>query len=93
MRGRPHAAPILVSNHRSFIEVIFYYWYHGPCFVAKGEVSKWPVVGTVARAFQTIFVFRAESGSKNDTLDAIANRARDDKNHWPPLLIFPGKLS
>ena len=83
----------MVNLHSNFVDLepIFLYYYHGSCFVAKGEISKWPLIGTITKALQTIFVFRAEANSKSGTLDSISHRANDSQS-WTQIVIFPGKF-
>jgi 1-acyl-sn-glycerol-3-phosphate acyltransferase len=59
VRGPRPAAPfVLVSNHLSYLDVVLL----GsalPCvFVAKAEVERWPVIGALCRAADTLFIDR-----------------------------------
>jgi 1-acyl-sn-glycerol-3-phosphate acyltransferase len=57
----PGAAPssgLLVSNHLSHLDVLFYATAYQCIFVAKHEVSRWPVFGWFARWGGTVFVRR-----------------------------------
>lgn len=52
------APAILVSNHVSWFDVIFYCAYNCPSFLAKEEVANIPFYGTIATSIQSIFVTR-----------------------------------
>ena len=67
--GEPPRAPFcLVSNHLSYVDIVLLGSRLGCVFVAKGEVSDWPVIGFLARAAGTIFVNRR---SKRDALRVL----------------------
>jgi 1-acyl-sn-glycerol-3-phosphate acyltransferase len=66
-------------------------YYVAPCFVAKGAVAHWPIVGSIATAFQTVFVEREAQASRSQTLDKIKDRyciscqfaeSLKSKEHW-----------
>jgi 1-acyl-sn-glycerol-3-phosphate acyltransferase len=61
---RIHGAPptgdavLLVANHVSWLDSYAVTAIDPACFVAKSEVATWPVIGTIARRFGTIFITR-----------------------------------
>ena len=58
-KGKParrELAPIVVSNHLSFIEPIFYFYELFPTIVASESHDSLPFVGTIIRAMQVISV-------------------------------------
>lgn len=48
-------APIVVSNHVSYIEPIFYFYELFPTIVASESHDSIPFVGTIIRAMQVIY--------------------------------------
>ena len=57
--GRPdRQASALVANHVSWIDVLAINSNDRVCFVAKGEVAGWALIGWLARATGTVFVSR-----------------------------------
>ena len=40
---------MIVSNHIAFIETLYYGWRVFPSFVAKSDVMKYPIVGTIGK--------------------------------------------
>jgi len=53
-----HRSSALVANHVSWIDVLAINANARVCFVAKGEVAGWPLIGWLARATGTVFVSR-----------------------------------
>lgn len=61
-RGRPaprETAPIVVSNHVSYIEPIFFFYELFPTIVAAESHDSITLVGTIIRAMQVIFYYFA----------------------------------
>ena len=79
--GRP---VIYVSNHSSWVDIPVLGGVLAGCFVAKGDVARWPVIGTVARLGRTVFVSRsrATTGKERDSMRAVL-QAGDN------LILFP----
>jgi len=75
---------IYVSNHSSWIDVAVLGGRLEACFVAKEDVGRWPVIGTVSRLGRTIFVSRQRK---------TTGRERDDMrwrlSHGDDLILFP----
>ena len=65
--GRP---VVYVSNHSSWVDVPVVGGVLEGCFVAKGDVGTWPVIGTIARLGRTVFVSRsrASTGKERDAM-------------------------
>lgn len=54
----PERRAILVSNHISWLDIIVIGQYLPVYFVAKSDISSWPVIGYLARQGGTIFIRR-----------------------------------
>ncbi|KAK4537223.1 hypothetical protein CDCA_CDCA11G3248 [Cyanidium caldarium] len=84
------AAPILVSNHVSLFETLYFYARFAPSFLAKAEVRDMPVFGSVVEASSAIFVQRSEAKSRANVRNEILRRAQQfPPGSWPPLVVFP----
>jgi 1-acyl-sn-glycerol-3-phosphate acyltransferase len=83
-----HATPgrpvVFVSNHSSWVDVPILGGILDGCFVAKGEVAGWPVIGTIARLGRSVFVSR-QRGATSRELDDMRTRLRAGDN----LILFP----
>ncbi|KAL5727774.1 hypothetical protein ACHQM5_000929 [Ranunculus cassubicifolius] len=89
-KGRPakrELAPIVVSNHVSYIEPIFFFYELFPTIVASESHDSIPFVGTIIRAMQVIYVNRFSSASRKDAVNEIKRKAACDR--FPRLLLFP----
>jgi len=54
----PERRAILISNHISWLDIIVIGQYLPAYFVAKSDISSWPVIGYLARQGGTIFIRR-----------------------------------
>lgn len=58
--GDPPSAPcLLVTNHLSYVDVLVLASLLPARFVAKSELSGWPVIGAMCRTVDTLFIDRA----------------------------------
>ena len=59
VQGRPPEPPFfLVSNHLGYLDIVLLAAQMPCVFVAKAEVAGWPVVGSLCRAADTLFIDR-----------------------------------
>ncbi|KAL1195079.1 Lysophospholipid acyltransferase LPEAT2 [Cardamine amara subsp. amara] len=89
-KGKParrEIAPIVVSNHVSYIEPIFYFYELSPTIVASESHDSLPFVGTIIRAMQVIYVNRFSQQSRKNAVHEIKRKASCDR--FPRLLLFP----
>ncbi|XWS77133.1 hypothetical protein CRYUN_Cryun01aG0235900 [Craigia yunnanensis] len=89
-KGKPaprEIAPIVVSNHVSYIEPIFYFYELFSTIVASESHDSIPFVGTIIRAMQVIYVNRSSPASRKNAVNEIKRRASWDT--FPRLLLFP----
>ncbi|KAF8412339.1 hypothetical protein HHK36_000301 [Tetracentron sinense] len=73
-RGRPasrETAPIVVSNHVSYIDPIFFFYELFPTIVASESHDAIPFVGTIIRAMQVIYVNRFSAPSRKHAVNEI----------------------
>jgi 1-acyl-sn-glycerol-3-phosphate acyltransferase len=85
----PTEAPIVVSNHSSFIDLALVQRLRGAA-VSSSHNKRIPVLGALSRCFQFIFVDRADKDSKRGSMATIERRAADAAHGpWPQTVIFP----
>ncbi|KAG7998260.1 hypothetical protein I3843_01G250000 [Carya illinoinensis] len=73
-KGKPaprEIAPIVVSNHVSYIEPIFYFYELFPTIVAAESHDSIPLVGTIIRSMQVIYVNRFSPSSRKRAINEI----------------------
>lgn len=82
----PRTTPTLVvANHISWLDV-FVILAICPCrFVAKSEVRRWPLIGTLADATDTLFIERQSARDALRVVHLMTERLRQGET----LLIFP----
>lgn len=88
--GKPskrEVAPIVVSNHVSYIDPIFFFYELFPSFVSSASHSNIPGIGAIIRPMQVINVDRSSADSKRDAVKEINNRAQC--NEFPHVMLFP----
>jgi 1-acyl-sn-glycerol-3-phosphate acyltransferase len=80
-RGLP---VVFVSNHSSWMDIPALGACLPACFIAKGEVGRWPVISIIARLGRTVFISRRATGAARENAD-IARRLGDGDS----LVLFP----
>jgi 1-acyl-sn-glycerol-3-phosphate acyltransferase len=80
-RGLP---VVFISNHSSWMDIPALGSCLPACFIAKGEVGRWPVISIIARLGRTVFVSRRVTGAARENAD-IARRLGDGDS----LILFP----
>lgn len=77
---------IIISNHRSYLDILVFIWMHGPAFVMKREILDLPIVGWIAAVCGCIPVGRSPSGSASPIVEYTASC---ESSQQPALFIFP----
>ncbi|XP_016507657.1 lysophospholipid acyltransferase LPEAT2 isoform X1 [Nicotiana tabacum] len=89
-KGKPaprEIAPVVVSNHVSYIDPIFFFYELFPTIVASESHDSMPFVGTIIRAMQVIYVNRFSPTSRKHAVSEIKRKA--SCNQFPRVLLFP----
>jgi lyso-ornithine lipid O-acyltransferase len=81
----PHEGVLLLPNHRSYIDVVFFPIHLPVVFVAKAEVADWPLIGRCAKALGTVFVKRENRDSRRQTRQEVASRLQVGRS----VVVFP----
>jgi len=84
-RGRPmDGAGALMANHASWLDIVVLMRASRVFFVAKSEVSGWPLIGRIGRAIGTMFIARRPAEARAQTEALHARLRRGDQ-----LCLFP----
>jgi 1-acyl-sn-glycerol-3-phosphate acyltransferase len=87
VKGTPtKEAAIFIGNHISYIDIPLIMSCVPVVFVAKKQISKWPVFGAACRSVGCIFVDRDSRNSRSDAASLIAPCIHQRK---VSLAIFP----
>ncbi|KAF0925833.1 hypothetical protein E2562_018475 [Oryza meyeriana var. granulata] len=86
--GRPGA---LVSNHVSYVDILYHMSSSFPSFVAKRSVARLPMVGLISKCLGCIFVQRESKTSDfKGVSGAVTERIqRAHQQNSPMMLLFP----
>jgi len=79
--GRP---VVFVSNHSSWLDVLVLGGTLEACFISKGEVADWPLVGLIASLGRTVYVRRKRTSTARERDEMRARLAAGDS-----LILFP----
>ena len=81
----PQQPGLILSNHRSYIDIVLIPSKTPYVIVAKKEVSKWPVIGLASKALKVIFVDRESARNRKQVREQIINRLKEGLS----VLIYP----
>jgi len=65
---------VVVSNHRSIIDIAVLLSLFGGAMLARGDIERWPIMGAAARSAGTIFVDRSSKRSGAGAVQAMVDR-------------------
>lgn len=83
--SRPDRGTLLAANHISWLDIPAVMSTIDVDFVSKREVSRWPLVGTMAARAGTIFIARGDRAAAAATADLMAARLLQPYN----VIVFP----
>ena len=83
--GTPPTHGLVVCNHLSYLDVLILSAAMPCYFVAKMEISGWPIFGKAARNVGTIFLDR----SSQDSAQSVAEQMTERFKLPIPVLLFP----
>ncbi|KAG8052071.1 hypothetical protein GUJ93_ZPchr0001g32034 [Zizania palustris] len=83
----------IVSNHVSYVDILYHMSVSFPSFVAKESVSRLPLVGLISKCLGCIFVQRESKASDSKGVSgAVTERVQEvcQYKNSPMMLLFPG---
>lgn len=84
--GEPLSGPVLlVANHVGWIDIEAIHSQIAAGFVAKAEISRWPLIGWLARRGGTIYHQRGRSDSLHGVMHTMLERLQQGL----PVAVFP----
>ncbi len=81
----PGDGVLVVSNHRSYIDIAVIGKYLHCSFLAKAELGRWPVLGWAATAARTVYVRRDSAESRKKSRETIRKKI----NAGISFVVFP----
>jgi len=76
---------LMVANHTSYFDILVFSAAARVSFVAKHQVAKWPLFGTLARLQETVFIERERRSQTVEARDLIRKRLLEGD----ALVLFP----
>jgi 1-acyl-sn-glycerol-3-phosphate acyltransferase len=76
---------LFLANHTSWIDILIFSAAAPISFIAKSEVARWPLFGTLARLQRSVFVERARRVQTGEARDEIRERLLEGDG----LVLFP----
>lgn len=81
----PQSGTLLVSNHISWLDIIVIGKFVPAYFVAKSDISSWPVIGYLSRQGGTIFIRRGDKKHIKATTEKMVWVLKQNSN----IIAFP----
>lgn len=78
-------AAMFVCNHVTWLDIELVHSQRAACFVAKAEISHWPLLGWMAACGGTIFHHRGSNESMATVMQAMVERMRAGRS----VAVFP----
>ncbi len=86
VRGnRPSGPVLIVSNHVSWLDIVVMHATRHCRFIAKSEIEKWPLIGTLSTAAGTLYIERASRRDASRMVETMAQSLRNGD----VLAVFP----
>ena len=85
--GRPiqSRGVLMIANHTSYFDILVFSAAARVSFIAKHEVARWPLFGTLARLQETVFIEREKRSQTVAARDLIRGRLLEGD----ALVLFP----
>lgn len=81
----PEHGGLVVSNHRSYLDIVVILSFLDAAFLAKKELQSWPIFGIAAKRGNTVFVDRSSAQSRATARQALAERLAQGIS----VVVFP----
>lgn len=81
----PASTVLLVSNHATWLDVIVLSSVYPFSFLAKSEVSRWPLIGRLSAMSGTLFIRRSDVRSLQSSIRTIRDRLKRGRS----VSMFP----
>ena len=81
----------VISNHCSFLDIFFLASQFACSYIAKKSIEKIPLIKTIAKYLNTMYIDRTNEAERHKMAEAIAQRQKDiiESTIRRPLSIFP----
>lgn len=83
---------VIISNHVSYLDILYHMSSSFPSFVAKRSVGKLPLVGLISKCLGCVYVQREDKSSDFKGVSGVVTeriKESHDNSDAPLMLIFP----
>ncbi|KAK7283345.1 hypothetical protein RIF29_12793 [Crotalaria pallida] len=83
---------VIISNHVSYLDILYHMSSSFPSFVAKKSVSKLPFVGLISKCLGCVYVQRESKSSDSKGVSAVVTeriREAHQNKSAPLMMLFP----
>ncbi|KAG9150395.1 hypothetical protein Leryth_014575 [Lithospermum erythrorhizon] len=90
--GGPDRPAAIISNHVSYLDILYHTSSNFPSFVAKRSVGKLPLVGLISKCLGCVYVQREAKSSDFKGVSGVVNdRIREAQQNFdaPNMMLFP----
>ncbi|KAK4274765.1 hypothetical protein QN277_017944 [Acacia crassicarpa] len=86
--GRPG---VIISNHISYLDILYHMSSSFPSFVAKASVAKLPLVGLISKCLGCVYARRDSKSSDSTGVSGVVTERIQEAHHdkAPLMLLFP----
>uniref|UniRef100_A0A5B7ABG6 Putative lysophospholipid acyltransferase LPEAT1 isoform X2 n=1 Tax=Davidia involucrata TaxID=16924 RepID=A0A5B7ABG6_DAVIN len=88
----PERPGAIISNHVSYLDVLYHMSSSFPSFVAKRSVAKLPLVGLISKCLGCVYVQRESKSSDSKGVSGVVNeriREAHQNKFAPMMMLFP----
>ncbi|KAG7020525.1 Lysophospholipid acyltransferase LPEAT1, partial [Cucurbita argyrosperma subsp. argyrosperma] len=86
---------VIISNHVSYLDILYHMSSSFPSFVAKRSVAKLPLVGIISKCLGCVYVQRESKTTESKGVSGVVSeRIREavKNSSAPMMMLFPGFL-
>ncbi|KAA8537663.1 hypothetical protein F0562_027347 [Nyssa sinensis] len=88
----PERPGAIISNHVSYLDILYHMSSSFPSFVAKRSVAKLPLVGLISKCLGCVYVQRESKSSDSKGVSGVVNervREAHQNKFAPMMMLFP----
>ena len=82
---KPQKTCLIISNHISWLDIVIIGGIFETTFLSKSEVSKWPIIGSITRFADVIFIKRGTKDASENAIKSLNKCLKYGRN----VTIFP----